>query len=99
LLVEFKMHKNKYSEIIKQGNIDLQKNHEMSNKMSLSVFIKYVKTGGQWDYKNQDSIKQGVSDGLYSSDLLQEFGNYHFGIVANGFGFGLEHSMAGAGAY
>lgn len=32
-------------------------------------------------------------------DLLQEFGNFHFGIVANAFGFGLEQSMAGAGAY
>jgi len=40
-----------------------------------------------------------VALGLYSNDLLQEFGNYHFGIVANAFGFGLETSMAGAGLY
>ena len=36
---------------------------------------------------------------LRAFDLLQEFVNFHFWIVANAFGFGLEQSMAGAGAY
>jgi hypothetical protein len=71
----------------------------IAKKISLSVFIKNVKTGGAWDYKSNIALKKGVSLGLYNNNLLQEFGNYHFGVVANAFGFGLETSMAGAGIY
>jgi hypothetical protein len=62
-------------------------------------FIENVRTGGKWDYKSRNDFKGAVKEGLFTSDLVQEFGNYHFGIVAHEVGFSLEQSMAGAGAY
>lgn len=35
----------------------------------------------------------------YTPKDLADFGNFHFGIVANGLGFTLESSIVGAGAY
>ena len=92
-------HTNKYTKILERGKISLKNNMAIAKKISLSVFIDNVKSGGKWDYKNNPFLRQGISLSLYSSNLLQEFGNYHFGIVANSFGFGLEISMSGAGFY
>ena len=50
----------------------------------------------------------GSDETLYKSDKylkeqfgtrLRDFGNFHFGMVANAFGFNLETSLYGGGAY
>jgi len=91
---------HRFDVIIKYGNIDIKKNMAEAKAMGitgLGNFIGKVKSFGDWDYKN--NLQSGVDKGIFTSDLLQEFGNYHFGIVAHEIGFSLEQSMAGAGAY
>ena len=53
-----------------------------------------METNGDWDYKNNSNLQR-----RFSQTKLDEFGNIHFGIVANSFRFNLEGSMYGAGAY
>ena len=67
--------------------------------MSAGEFYDAVKTGGEWDYKNSPALRAGAGAGRYSYDLLQDFGNYHFGYVAHAFGLPLSTTLAGAGAY
>lgn len=85
----------KYQDILKIAGIDLKDNFTESQKLSLTDWINRVKTGGRWDYKINGRL---VSAGI-SSTRLDEFGNFHFGVVANGFGFSLSRSMYGAGLY
>lgn len=54
--------------------------------MDIFDFVNAVKTGGKWDFKQYGA-------------KYEDFGNYHFGIVAKGFGFDKEFSLRGAGAY
>ena len=91
---------HRFDAIIKFGNIDIAKNMAEARALGVKGVLKFkdlVKTDGKWDYKSK--LQAGVNDGLFTSNLLQEFGNYHFGIVAHEIGFSLEQSMAGAGAY
>ncbi|MCE9793116.1 polymorphic toxin type 44 domain-containing protein [Shewanella indica] len=85
----------KYGDILKVGNIDIDQNVKDAKNMSLKEWKAKVQTGGDWDYKN-DSVFAGSG---IDAARLDEFGNVHFGIVANAFGFNLEGSMYGAGAY
>jgi hypothetical protein len=72
---------------------DMFVNMREAKSMNFSDWQKAVKTGGVWDYKNNS-----VFDDLdISSELLDEFGNFHFGIVAAAFGFSLNSSVSGAG--
>ena len=93
---------HRFDAIIKYGHIDIQKNMAEARKLGIAglrTFIENVRTKGKWDYKNRDDFREFIKRGFFTSDLLQEFGNYHFGIVAHEVGFSLEQSMAGAGAY
>ena len=47
-------------------------------------FINQVKTGGPWDYKRGDPT-------------YQDYGNWHFGIVAKAAGFSDRTTLTGAG--
>ncbi|GEM_PF-5791915 len=67
--------------------------------MSLSEFIAAVRTGGKWDYKHNRSLVAAAKNGYYSTSLLDEFGNWNFGVVARGFNLALDVALLGAGAY
>jgi hypothetical protein len=86
---------SRYGDIIEAGNIDLADNLARAKKMTLSEWKQAVQTGGEWDYKNNRTLRAAGFD----SELLDEFGNVHFGMVARAQGFNLEGSMYGAGAY
>jgi len=93
-----KAHKDveaKYGHILKAGNIDLRKNALEARNMSLQEFLKHVSSGGDWDYK----INQGVLSAKVSDKERDDFGNFHFGMVARMFGFNLITSLYGAGSY
>ena len=65
----------------------------------IAQFIDKVKTGGDWDYKNNKIFNQALGSGIISRSLLDEFGNFHFGAVANAYGFRLPTTLVGAGGY
>lgn len=82
----------RFKEVIIKGGIDIKANIIEAENMSFLEWEKAVKTNGKWDYKN-------TLNGLDIDDkLLDDFGNYHFGIVAAAWGFNLEGSIYGAGA-
>lgn len=81
----------RFRSVIEKGGIDLKANIAEAERMSLSEWEKAVKTGGKWDYKNK------LSDLNIDPSILDDFGNFHFGIVSAAKGFNLEGSMYGAG--
>ena len=81
----------RYGEILDKAGIDIRQNMIEAGDMSKLEIIKAVWPGGKWDYKNLETLRG------FSSDLLQEFGNVHFGIVARAHGFTLEEALYGAG--
>ncbi|MEJ2622217.1 MAG: polymorphic toxin type 44 domain-containing protein [Candidatus Thiodiazotropha sp.] len=85
----------RYGGILEVGNIDIDRNISEAKNMSMSEWVKAVGTKGKWDYKNNVNLIKAEFD----PKLLDEFGNVHFGMVANAFGFNLEGSMYGAGLY
>lgn len=85
----------RYGDIVEAGNIDIADNVQRAQKMTLNEWKQAVQTGGEWDYKNSRVLRYAG----FSSKLLDEFGNVHFGIVARAQGFNLEGSMYGAGFY
>jgi len=84
----------RYGDILKAGNIDLEANMETAKNLSTSEFIEKVKTRGDWDFKSNKLLKN-----QFDSSLLDEFGNFHFGMVAAAQGFSLNSTVSGAGAY
>ncbi len=91
----YEQFQKKYGDILKAGNIDIGQNVKDAASIDTKKWLDKVKTGGDWDYKNNNQLK----DAGISSARLDEFGNVHFGIVAKAHGFNLEGSMYGAGAY
>jgi hypothetical protein len=85
----------KYASILKIGGIDLKKNFLIATKLSPLEWKLKVQTGGDWDYKNSQLLK----DAGIASKLLDEFGNFHFGVVALAQSYNLSQSMYGAGFY
>lgn len=65
------------------------------------AFQRQVERGFQaiWDFKNKDLFKNAAKANGVSRDDLQRFGNFHFGYMANAFGFGLGRTLSGAGLY
>jgi len=55
-------------------------------KMSASEFYNAVKSGGKWDFKRLDR-------------KYEDYGNYHFGWVAEAFGIYEGVALCGAGLY
>jgi len=87
-----------YGEILRVGEIDLSENIRKASEMGLSDFSKWVEkvdTLGDWDYKNNQKL---LDSGLFTTKQLDEFGNFHFGMVAAAYGFSLNASVTGAGA-
>ena len=82
-----------YKDILTAGNIDLNKNVADASAITRLDFIEAVRTNGDWDYKN--SLNRLNID----KNILQRFGNFHFGLVAAAQGFSLEQSLYGAGFY
>ena len=61
--------------------------------MEIKITVPREEKNGKGDYKNN------LSDLGFDSKLLDDFGNWHFGVVAAAHGFNLEGSMYGAGWY
>jgi hypothetical protein len=83
----------RFKEILEKAGIDLEKNIALAEGMSFPEWYEAVKSGGDWDYKSK-LIAFG-----FDPKLLDDFGNYHFGVVAAAVGFNLEWSLYGAGVY
>ena len=66
--------------------VDIARNVREAQGMSPFEFYDAVKSGGKWDYKR-------------IGPQFQNFGNYHFGIVAAAFGWNKEFAKRLAGAY
>jgi RHS repeat-associated protein len=88
----------KYSPVINYGHINIDANvktaQHWGEKHDIQDFIGAVRTGGKWDFKDQN-IFQDFQD----KKLLAEFGNFHFGLVAHAFGFSEGTTIFGAGTY
>lgn len=86
----------KYRSVINYGHINVPANVHEAEKLGrhhdLIGFIKRVKPHGIWDFKHLS-----VFTGFPDRDLLQEFGNFHFGLVAHAFGFTEGMAIMGAG--
>lgn len=93
----------KYGDIIKAGEIDIDKNVSDARQFSgegkegFEKWYNKVKTGGEWDYKSPQ--RYGYLAKQFGSTRMDQFGNVHFGIVAAAYGFPLSTSMFGAGTY
>ena len=83
----------RYEDILKAVNIDLQVNIDKAKKMSLTEFKAKVTDEEGWDWKNRRELEE------IDPALREEFGNVHFGIVAAAWGFDLSTSLWGAGLY
>lgn len=69
---------------IPQG-VNMAANIAEARSMTLWEFYSAVRNGGKWDYKQRGK-------------RFEEFGNWHFGVVAKAFGFPEIVARAGAGA-
>jgi RHS repeat-associated protein len=90
-----------YSDVIVAGRIDVQDNMQIASELGRDAltggfekWVELVGTGGAWDYKNNADLQSRIN-----STHLDDFGNVHFGMVANAFGFDLTTSLYGAGTY
>ena len=79
----------------------MDKNVEDASHMSLRQLKAQVQTKGDWCYKNNGALIAAVGRGDFGSDLLQEFGNVHFGIVAQACPgvVSLTFALSGGGYY
>lgn len=84
-----------YGPILKAGNIDIQQQMQDAKGTSFPDFVKNSETGHVWDYKNDKVLNEKVPD----KDLLQRFGNVHFGMMAAARGMPLWEPVQGAGLY
>ncbi len=57
----------------------------------IKEFHDLVKGGGKWDYKRQSSVK------VYNRPIYEDYGNWHFGVVAAAFGFSRDFALRMAG--
>lgn len=71
------MIEKKYGAILKSESIDLDANIEKAKRLSLRGFVEKVETGGDWDYKRNADLVD-----MFGSNIMEEFGNVHFGMVA-----------------
>jgi RHS repeat-associated protein len=69
---------------------------------ALAIFVGLVRPEGAWDYKNNWN-EQGLVGPVLpplgfgrGQAAWENFGNFHFGIVAAAFGFSLDESLGGA---
>ncbi|HMW72473.1 MAG TPA: RHS repeat-associated core domain-containing protein, partial [Cellvibrionaceae bacterium] len=85
----------RFEPIIQAANINLAANMEKASKMSFIEWVDAVRTGGDWDYKNN----KNVIDAGISPSLRDEFGNFHFGMTAAARGYSLGFTLTGAGSY
>ncbi|MBX3454578.1 polymorphic toxin type 44 domain-containing protein [Ferrovibrio sp.] len=88
-----------YRKLMAAAGIDIDANADKAEKMSLREFLEAIPTRGPWDYKNVQKVKDAAEANGVSRDDLQRFGNFHFGYMANAFGFGLGRTLSGAGLY
>jgi RHS repeat-associated protein len=68
---------------------------EEAKRLGIWDFIKNVQTGGEWDYKNVEDPETGQVD----PSKYEDFGSYHFGVVARARGWSSGTTQRGAGAY
>ena len=80
----------------KNGSINLLRNAKEARDMNPIDFVLAVGPTGKWDYKN-DKLASKNQDMIGGQNMLQRFGNFHFGYVAAANDFTLAESMAGAG--
>lgn len=78
--------------------------NEAKQIKSIITFIKNVKTGGNWDLKNNTKTIWGLAKNstfLYNKQNLssEDVGNMNFGVVAKSYGFSQETALRGAGLY
>lgn len=66
------------------GFVDVIRNIREAKSMSPAQFFNAVRNGGKWDFKQ-----------LWPA--YQDFGNWHFGVVAKAYGIPLEIALRGAG--
>ncbi len=88
---------DEYADIIKATNTNITENYQTASEYGengeLDKFVDKVRTGGDWDFKKDKGLNKRFGD------RMQKFGNWHFGYVAQAFGFNLVQRMSGAGAY
>jgi len=87
--------RSKYGAIVDVGKIDITNNVAEASEMGIGEFVDAVKTGGKWDYKNP--AKYGHLVKQFGSELMDDFGNVHFGMVAAASQHSLAVSLWGAG--
>lgn len=94
---------NKMLDMAKAYGIDITQNYKDAKKAGkwfrIDTFVINVKSGGSWDYKSNKLFSEAMKALGYSDHDIQAFGNFHFGIVANAFGFDMKTSLAGAAIY
>lgn len=86
---------HRFQKLAQSAGIDVFDNIRTAENWTLTDIGKFwgkVETNGDWDYKNQHA-------GRFSSELLDDFGNWHFGVIAAAYGFNLESALYGAAAY
>jgi|GEM_PF-2200917 len=89
----------RYKPIFESGLMDIEANAARAKKMSMLEFVKAATDAKQWDLKNNKELINLSKEGSFTRYDLQDFGNYHFGYMANEFGFDLGVTLAGAGVY
>ncbi|MBP7064884.1 polymorphic toxin type 44 domain-containing protein [Ferrovibrio sp.] len=87
----------RYRPIFESGLVDIEANAAEAAKINIFDFFKNVYPKGDWDLKNRREFSELRDAGVFDTDMLQDFGNYHFGYVANAHGLSLGTALAGAG--
>ncbi len=80
----------RYHRILYKGNINIAQNiKEAKNFKLLGILPRpwklplTVKMDAPWDYKKHPKLDKGrINDPAITAELLAEFGNVHYGIVA-----------------
>lgn len=89
----------RYGIYLQIGPINVDADIARARKMSHSQLFDAVRTGGQWDFKNRKEYVARAGGDKELRDLLQEFGNFYFGLIFAARGIGLYTAAQGAGAY
>ena len=89
-----------YGDILKAGNIDIDKNIQLAKSMGAVDIGKALTDKSQWNYKRNPALISSLkSTGNYDPALLAEFGNLHAGIVYAASGVRLDFALTAGGGY
>lgn len=89
----------KYQAVIDISDVTPGEVAQISPTLSFQEWYDKVRTNGAWDIKDLTDVVDAEKGGVLDPDIVQEYGNFIFGVSAEARGYGLSFALEGAGGY